>query len=91
MNNELKNAIEQAIQQLPEKYKLVFMMREVENVSVAETGEVLDLSEGNVKARLSRAKEMLRANLLSVYPSSELFEFNLIRCDRIVKNVMSRI
>jgi RNA polymerase sigma factor (sigma-70 family) len=91
MNKELKKILEGAIESLPEKYRLVFVMREVEEMSISETSESLEISENNVKARLSRAKEMLRNNLTSEITSSQLLDFNLIRCDRIVKNVMSRI
>jgi len=83
--------LEEAIAGLPEKYRLVFVMREIENMSVSETTEVLDLTETNVKARLSRTKEMLRNNLMSQYPANELLDFNLVRCDRIVQNVFARI
>ncbi|HEY1039694.1 MAG TPA: RNA polymerase sigma factor [Bacteroidia bacterium] len=91
LNKELKNLLENAISGLPEKYRLVFVLREIENMGVTETGESLEISEGNVKARLSRAKEMLRNNLMSVYPANELLDFNLVRCDRIVKGVYAGI
>jgi RNA polymerase sigma factor (sigma-70 family) len=91
MKSELKNMLENAVQSLPEKYKSVFIMREVESMSVAETSEVLEITESNVKVRLNRAKEMLRENLLKAAPASELFDFNLVRCDRIVANVFARI
>ncbi len=91
VNNELKALLENAISMLPEKYRLVFVMREVENMSVSETTQALDITETNVKARLSRAKEMLRNSLMTQYPANELLDFNLVRCDRIVKNVLARI
>lgn len=91
MNKELKQVLESAIARLPEKYRLVFLLREVELMSVAETTNALDISEGNVKARLSRAKEMLRNNIMAEYPASHLFEFNAIRCTRIVHNVFAQL
>jgi RNA polymerase sigma-70 factor (ECF subfamily) len=91
LNRELKELLETAILQLPEKYRFIFIMREVEKMSTEETSAVLDLSESNVKVRLSRAKEMLRNTLMSTYPAGELYEFNLIRCERIATNVLSRI
>jgi RNA polymerase sigma factor (sigma-70 family) len=91
VNKELKTLLENAIASLPEKYRLVFVMREIENMSVAETTQVLDITGNNVKARLSRAKEMLRNTLMTQYPVQELLDFNLVRCDRIVQNVLSRI
>lgn len=91
MNKELKTILERAVSNLPEKYRLVFVMREVQELSTNETMEVLDLGESNVKVRLTRAKEMLRNELSSYYKSNQLFEFNLIRCDRIANYVMNKI
>lgn len=91
MNKELKTLLEKSIADLPEKYKLVFVMREIEEMSTSETMGVLNLSESNVKIRLNRAKEMLRGNLSSYYKSNQIYEFNLIHCDRVVNFVMSRI
>jgi RNA polymerase sigma factor (sigma-70 family) len=91
MNNELKTILEQSVSGLPEKYRLVFVMREMEDMSVNETMEVLHLSESNVKVRLNRAKEMLRTNLSSHYKNSDVYHFHLTRCDSVVKYVMAQI
>jgi RNA polymerase sigma-70 factor (ECF subfamily) len=91
MNKELKAILENAVSTLPEKYRMVFVMREIQEMSTNETMEVLNLGESNVKIRLNRAKEMLRNELSGYYKSNQLFEFNLIRCDRIADFVMSRI
>lgn len=91
MNLELKEMLEKAVDRLPEKYRSVFMMREVERMSVAETSQSLAISQSNVKVRLNRAKEMLREAIGSFYNDKEVFHFNLVRCDRIVENVLRRI
>ena len=91
LNKELKGILETNIALLPEKYRAVFIMREVEKMSVDETAESLEISDSNVKVRLNRAKEMLRTALMNTYPVGEVFEFNLVRCDRIAKNVLARI
>jgi RNA polymerase sigma factor (sigma-70 family) len=91
MNQELKEMLERAISELPEIYRAVYMMREIESMSTAETAECLEISETNVKVRLSRARDMLKEKLLRIYEPTELFEFNLVRCDRIAANVMSKI
>ncbi|MGZ3900862.1 MAG: RNA polymerase sigma factor [Bacteroidia bacterium] len=91
LNKELKGLLEINIAQLPEKYRAVFIMREVEKMSIDETAESLEISDSNVKVRLNRAKEMLRAALMNTYPIGEVFEFNLVRCDKIAKNVLARI
>jgi len=91
MNTELKSILEKSIADLPEKYRLVFVMREIEEISTSETMEVLNLSESNVKVRLNRAKEMLRHDLGKHYRSPQIYDFHLSRCDRVVNFVMSQI
>jgi RNA polymerase sigma-70 factor (ECF subfamily) len=91
VNNELKNILNEAIQQLPEIYQSVFVMREIEDMSIAETKECLSISEVNVKVRLNRAKAMLRTLLANYYKKEDILHFHLIRCDKIVSNVMNTI
>jgi len=91
INKELKLVLEKAVSALPEKYRTVFVMREVQGMSTSETMEALSLGESNVKIRLNRAKEMLRADLQRLWNPREIYEFNLVRCDRIVNNVMEAI
>ena len=91
MNKELKGLIEVAVAKLPEKYRMVFVMREIQEMSTTETMEALNIGESNVKIRLSRAKEMLRTELLSYWQPQQLFEFNLVRCDVVVSFVMQVI
>jgi RNA polymerase sigma factor (sigma-70 family) len=91
LNKELKFMLENAIAQLPEKYRLVFVMREIEHMSVSEVTGALDITETNTKARLSRAKEMLRDTLVSQYPLQELMDFHAVRCARMAERVFARI
>jgi RNA polymerase sigma-70 factor, ECF subfamily len=91
INADLRKKLEEAIQKLPEKYRTVFILREIENLSVSETKACLAISDINVKVRLNRAKTMLRNALSDLYKSEDVFEFHLSRCDRMVANVMSRI
>ena len=91
LNKELKVVLEKAVASLPEKYRLVFVMREVQGMSTNETMEALELGESNVKMRLIRAKVMLRDNLQRLWNPSDIYEFNLVRCDRIVEKVMGNI
>jgi RNA polymerase sigma-70 factor (ECF subfamily) len=91
LNKELKSILEKAVADLPEKYRLVFVMREVQGMSTDETMEALNLGESNVKMRLIRAKEMLRDNLQYLWDPRDIYEFNLVRCDRIVHKVMRNI
>lgn len=91
LNAELKQLLEAAIRQLPEKYRTVFIMREVECMNVAETQECLAISEVNVKVRLNRAKSLLRNSLSAYYKNEEVLPFHLSRCNRIVEKVMAKI
>ena len=91
LNRELNVVIEDALKQIPENYRLVFSLREMNGLSVKETAEVLDISEENVKVRHSRAKAMLRKEIEKSYRPEDIFEFNLIYCDVIVNRVMNNI
>ncbi|MGV8880372.1 MAG: sigma-70 family RNA polymerase sigma factor [Sphingobacteriaceae bacterium] len=91
MNKELKEILEKTVADLPEKYRLVFVMREVEEMSTLETAQALELGESNVKIRLSRAKEMLRTALIKNWQMERIYQFNLIRCDVVVNHVMTAI
>ncbi len=90
-NRELRNAIEQALLNIPEDYRMVFSLREMNGLNVAETSEMLNISEANVKVRLNRAKTMLRTELEKNYSAADLFEFSLIYCDAMVDRVMKEI
>jgi RNA polymerase sigma-70 factor (ECF subfamily) len=91
MNTELKGILEDSIRRLPEKYRTVFIMREIEGMNVAETRDCLDITEANVKVRLNRAKALLRDSLSNFYRKEDLLAFHLDRCDKVLQNVMSRI
>lgn len=61
--NEIQKLLNEALDQLDEKHRLVFLLRDMEGLSVKETAETLDLSEANVKVRLLRARLQLREHL----------------------------
>jgi len=90
-NRELSSIIENAIRQIPMDYRMVFSLRELNGMSVHETAKTLNITEINVKVRLNRAKAMLRKEVEKMYSPKEIFEFNLIYCDKIVERVMKRI
>ena len=91
MQKEIKQVLQQAILELPVKYRSVFILREVEQLSTEETAELLQLTRENVKVRLLRSKTMIRKHITSSIHTKELFSFYLTRCDRIVGNVMREI
>ena len=64
--NEVRRLLDDALTRLDEKHRLVFLLRDVEGLSVAETAEALELSEANVKVRLLRARLQLREDLTRV-------------------------
>lgn len=91
INRELCGVIENALQQIPLDYRMVFSLREVNGLNVLETADALDISETNVKVRLNRAKSMLRKEVEKSYSTEDIYEFNLIYCDRMVENVMDKL
>jgi len=91
LNNELSNIIGSALTSIPLEYRMVFSLRELNGMSTAETAETLEISETNVKVRLNRAKHMLREKVERMYTPEDIFEFNLIYCDKIVDEVMKSI
>lgn len=64
---ETRQLIEEALDELDDKHRLVFLLRDVQGLSVRETAEVLGLSEVNVKVRLLRARLKLRERLTRVF------------------------
>jgi RNA polymerase sigma-70 factor, ECF subfamily len=85
--------LEQAVDSLPDIYRSVFVLREIENMSTAETACCLDVTEETVKVRLLRARQALRKDLYSRVgaTSSQAFAFMGTRCDRMVRNVFVRL
>ena len=93
MSSELHSLLEQEIMSLPEHYRIVLVLRQVEGLSTEETAESLGVSTDVVKTRLRRARVMLREALLSRagVTFERLFAFPATRCDRVVGAVMVRI
>jgi RNA polymerase sigma-70 factor (ECF subfamily) len=92
-SGELRALLEGAIDALPEGYREVFMLREVEGMTTAEVSEALELGEEAVKTRLHRARGLLRDHLYARTgaAASEAFQFHAVRCDRVVAGVSRRI
>lgn len=68
-NTFVKEALDQAVENLPEKLRIVFLLRDVEGFSTRETAELLDITPANVKVRLMRARIQLRNELAHLRPS----------------------
>jgi RNA polymerase sigma-70 factor (ECF subfamily) len=67
LSGEGKRFLDQAIQNLPESMRIVFLLRDIEGLSIKETAEALNLTETNVKTRLLRARMFLREQLSTYY------------------------
>jgi RNA polymerase sigma-70 factor, ECF subfamily len=93
LTGELRALLESSIDALPDAYRSVFVMREIEGLSTADTAECLEVSEETVKTRLHRARGMLRDALYEQagVATASVFELHLSRCDAIVAGVLSRI
>jgi RNA polymerase sigma factor (sigma-70 family) len=91
VGENLAKALEGAIGHLPAKYRVVFILREVQHLSVADAAIIIGITEENVKIRLHRAKGMLKNMLQSNLNVMEIFEFHAIRCARVAEHVMNRI
>jgi len=90
-NRELNIIIENALERLPLDFRMVFSLRELNGMSITETADILSISETNVKVRLNRAKSMLRKEIERYYSAQDIYEFNLVYCDRIVDRVMKSL
>jgi len=90
---ELRVITEAAIDELPDDFRVVFVLRAVEQMSVADVAESLGVLEDTVKTRYFRARERLRKSILRRMDESTplAFDFHLSRCDRVVKGVLERL
>lgn len=90
---ELGHLLEEAILDLPEPYRAVVMLRDIEEMSTGETAAVLQLSEQNVKVRLHRGRARMRDWLFARVGArvQDAFPFMGTRCDRVVEQVFARL
>jgi RNA polymerase sigma factor (sigma-70 family) len=90
---EVRHLLESAIDALPDAYRMTFILCGVEEMSVAETADCLEVEPATVKSRYHRARNILRQQLSSLVDttSGEAFSFDGLRCDRIVSGVFLRL
>ena len=91
LNKELSKVLEKSLEEIPLTYRTVFILREVEGFSTNETAELMNSTPVNVKVRLNRAKTLLQKKLEGFYSSTDIYEFNAIFCDALVKRVINQI
>ena len=91
--HELGRLLEETILDLPERYRSVVMLRDVEEMSTADTANALELSEENVKTRLHRGHTMMRHRLSERVGMQGKYAFPFMgeRCDRVVSGVFARL
>jgi RNA polymerase sigma-70 factor (ECF subfamily) len=85
--------LEGVVDELPETYRTVFLLREVEGMSTAEAANCLDLTESALKVRLHRAKALIKEGLADRVGEAAMqaFRFDAPRCDRVVRAVLDRL
>jgi len=90
---QLRALINEHVDRLPADFRSVFVLRAVEQFSIQETADLLDVKPETVKTRLFRAKRMLRDQIQSSLDRAglQVYEVGGVHCDRIIKNVMSEI
>jgi RNA polymerase sigma-70 factor (ECF subfamily) len=90
-NQDLKAALEQAVQMLPRMHRAVYLLRDVQQLSTTETAACLEISRENVKVSLHRARESLKAELLKSAAGLELFNYPAGYCTPMTARVMAAI
>ncbi len=91
---ELRARLESAVETLPARYRAVFVLRDVEGMTTAETAVCLAITEQSVRTRLHRARVLLRSHLFQrggMTAIRAVFAFMVPRCDRVVRLVLGRI
>ena len=90
---EMRALLERKLDELPEDFRTVFVLRAVEELSVEETSQVLGIPEATVRSRHFRARSLLRESLAQEIDLAEkdLYEFGGRHCDRVVARVMARL
>ena len=90
---QIREFLERAVDDLPDAFRIVFILRDIEEMSTEETAEQLSLKPETVKTRLHRARRLMRAavekRLAATF--SELFPFDGARCDRMADRVIGRL
>ncbi len=90
---ELGHLLEEALLSVPEQFRSVIMLRDVEELSTVETAEALEITEENVKIRLHRGRALVRGWLFQHVGAraKDAFPFMGAQCDRVVQKVLERL
>ncbi|MGJ0503688.1 MAG: RNA polymerase sigma factor [Methylocystis sp.] len=92
MRVQMRKLLEARIDLLPEAFRTVFMLRAIEEMSVEEIAEALEIPEATVRTRFFRARSLLRESLAQEMDAglSDVFAFAGAQCDRLVTSVLER-
>ena len=90
---QMRALLERKLDEIPEAFRVVFVLRSVEELSVEETAQSLGIAEATVRSRHFRAKSLLRESLAQELDLAErdVFEFGGAHCDRVVAGVLGRL
>ena len=90
---EMRALLERKLDDLPEAFRIVFVLRSIEEMSIQDAARCLDIPEATVRSRHFRAKSLLRESLAKEIDLAvrDLFEFGGSQCDRVVAQVLSRL
>jgi RNA polymerase sigma-70 factor, ECF subfamily len=90
---EIRRLLEEAIDELPEAFRLVLVARDVDGMSVEETAQILGVRPETVRTRLHRARRLLRAALDQRLGDTlrDVFPFDGARCARMAESVLARL
>ena len=91
--SQIRRVLERAIDDLPVAFRTVLILRDVEEISIAQTAKLLGIREETVKTRLHRARRMLRESLGEqiALALKDVFPFERPRCDRLVQRLLNRL
>jgi RNA polymerase sigma-70 factor (ECF subfamily) len=90
---EMRALLERKLDELPEVFRTVFVLRSVEEMSIEETAQCLNIPEATVRSRHFRARSLLRESLAHALDLAErdVFEFGGAHCDRVVAGVLAKL
>lgn len=93
MRMEMREALEAVTDELPEGFRVVFVLRDIEGLSVEETADLLSLNANTVKTRLHRAHRLLRAAIETRFSATfaDIFPFDGARCVRMADRVVAQL
>ena len=92
-HSQIRKMLEKAIDNLPVAFRVVFVMRDVEEIGIRDTAKLLGIREETIKTRLHRARRMLRNSLGEQLASTlkDVFPFDKPRCDALVQRLLDQL